>query len=61
MSDKKIDLKRKRNQRRYYLHYKVREQGYTLEARARIVFVPYYQDSFTKDVLMLRDVFGYSI
>ena len=51
----------KNNNQRYYLHSKIRKQGYTLKSRSRTIFVPYHQEELSNEVTKLRDKYGYSI
>ena len=41
MKAERIEIKRISNNRRYYLHYKLRRLGYRVDSRERTVFVPY--------------------
>lgn len=54
-------IKKKKANRRYYLHRKIRKQGYNLNTGERTIFVPYTQTDYSKHVLILRDIFQYGI
>lgn len=49
------------NNKRYYLHRVIKKQGYSFNARQHVVFVPFTQESYSEQVLRLRDEFNYSI
>jgi hypothetical protein len=53
--------KYKRNKKRYYLHYKIRKQGYKLVTKLKTVYVPYTQELFSKQLLVLTKDFGYCV
>lgn len=53
--------KNKIKNQRYYLHSVIKKQGCNFNARNRTIFVPYNQTEHSKQVLRLRDEFGYSI
>lgn len=53
--------KNKRKNQRYYLHSVIKKQGCTFNARSRTIFVPYTQTEFSKQVIRLRDEFGYNV
>ena len=50
-------------QKRYYLHRKVRKQGYILQTAARTIVVNQFYNigDFTPDVLELSNIYGYNI
>lgn len=54
-------LKNKKRRQRYYLHKVIKEQGCRFNARNRTIFVPYTTTEYSKQVIRLRDEFGYSI
>lgn len=56
-----MEAKKKRNQIRYNLHRKIRQEGFKLSARKRTIYVYFKNLDFTESVLRLRDEFGYSI
>lgn len=49
--------------KRYYLHRKIRKQGYVLQTSARTIVVSQYYNigDFTPDVLKLSNDYGYNI
>lgn len=53
--------KNKIKNKRYYLHSIIKKQGCSFNARKKVIYVPFNQEDFTKQVLRLRDEFGYSI
>lgn len=57
---KKKELK-KQNQIRYNLHCKIRKDGYKLITRKRTIYVYFKNLDLSKQVLRLRDDFGYTI
>jgi hypothetical protein len=52
---------KKRNQIRYNLHREIRKEGYKLITRKRTIYIFFQNLDFTKNVIRLRDEFGYSI
>ncbi len=52
---------KKQNQIRYNLYLEIRKEGYKLNTRKRTIYVFYKNIYFTKNVLRLRNEFGYSI
>ena len=53
--------KKTEDQIRYRLHRQIRKGGYKLITKKRTIYVYYKQLDFTKEVLRLRDEFGYAI
>lgn len=50
----------KKNNRRYYLHRKIREQGFRLNTKSRTILVQANKpDSLSKQVERLKSEFGY--
>jgi len=52
---------KKSNNRRYYLHRKVREQGLKVSVKDKTVYVPFHIGGLSKQVKALRDEYHYSI
>lgn len=47
--------------KRYYLHSKIRKQGFILDTYSRRINIPHNNLEIFKDVEKLRDVYGYSV
>lgn len=45
----------------YYLHRKIRQQGYVLKTKERTIYVPYGTRDFSFQVRRLVNVYGYGI
>jgi hypothetical protein len=53
-------LFKKSANKRYYLHSKVRNEGFQMDARKRTIYVS-HEDFMTESILLLRDMFGYNV
>jgi len=53
---------KKRRSKRYSLHTKVKKEGYRLDAKHKTIYVEHYKSAnLSKNVLTLRDVYGYAV
>ena len=55
------DAKTKKNRKRYYLHNKIKKQGYKFNPASYTIYVPIGNTKFSKDVNKLVNNFGYCI
>jgi ribosomal protein S10 len=46
--------------KRYYLHSKVRNEGFQLDAHKRTIYVS-HEDFITESIFLLRDKYGYNV
>jgi hypothetical protein len=46
----------------YSLHSKIKKEGYRLDSRIKTIYVEFSKrESLSKNVLVLRDTFGYAV
>lgn len=45
----------------YYLHQKIRKQGYVLDSSTKTISLPYNDEQLTEQVKKLRDDYGYNL
>jgi len=50
-----------KTKRRYNLHYRIRKQGFRFHTTHKTIFVPYNDQSLSKQATALRDEFGYGV
>lgn len=53
-------MKNKRNQK-YYLHRKVKEEGYRVASRKKTIYAHFTNVNFSKYIRKLQDEFGYVV
>ena len=51
----------KSNNRRYYLHSKIKKKGYRYSSILKTVYIPYDLENIDNNVLELQKKFNYSI
>lgn len=58
-----FDFAKKKNRRRYKLHYLLRKQGVILNALQRTIYFPFdiEKEAIPKQAIELRDTFNYSL
>jgi len=54
-------VKNKKNRKRYYLHGKLKKQGYNFNPASRTIYVTIGTTEFSKDVNKLVKNFGYCV
>jgi ribosomal protein S20 len=52
---------KKRNAKRYRLHFRIRKQGYRLNTKERTIYVEFETEIKSKQVKKLQNEFGYAI
>lgn len=54
-------MRSKKLNRRYYLHNKIKKQGYSYNAYTNTVEIPHGTEEVTKEVKELGDIYGYNL